>query len=122
MKYYETSYEDYIQSVEKYNLHPYIEKHFSSMKELCNIIFYGASGIGKYSQVLNFLKSYSPSNLKYDKRITISTEKQNWTTLPEFYRQIDDKRNKCEKDEEKMQLLNEYDEFAQSIGKKYETA
>ena len=51
-----------------------------------------------------------------------STEKQNWTTLPEFYRQIDEKRNKYEKDEKKMQLLNEYDEFAQTIGKKYETA
>ena len=51
-----------------------------------------------------------------------STEKQNWTTLPEFYRQIDEKRNKYEKDEKKMQLLNEYDEFAQAIGKKYETA
>ena len=46
-----------------------------------------------------------------------STEKQNWTTLPEFYRQIDEKRNKYEKDEKKMQLLNEYDEFAQAIGK-----
>ncbi|MEC7179590.1 MAG: exodeoxyribonuclease I, partial [Pseudomonadota bacterium] len=51
-----------------------------------------------------------------------STEKQNWTTLPEFYRQIDEKRNKYEKDEKKMQLLNEYDEFAQAIEKKYETA
>ena len=79
MKYYETSYEDYIQSVEKYNLHPYIKKQFSTMKQLCNMIFYGASGIGKYSQVLHFLKSYSPSSLKYDKKITISTEKQNYT-------------------------------------------
>ena len=90
MKYYETSYEDYIQSVEKYNLHPYIEKHFSTMKELCNIIFYGASGIGKYSQVLNFLKSYSPSNLKYDKKITISTEKQNYTyQISDIHYEID---------------------------------
>ena len=90
MKYYETSYEDYIQSVEKYNLHPYIEKQFLTMKELCNIIFYGASGIGKYSQVLNFLKSYSPSNLKYDKRITISTEKQNYTyQISDIHYEID---------------------------------
>jgi hypothetical protein len=90
MKYYETSYEEYIQSVEKYNLHPYIEKQFSSMKELCNIIFYGASGIGKYSQVLNFLKLYSPSNLKYDKKITISTEKQNYTyQISDIHYEID---------------------------------
>ena len=51
-----------------------------------------------------------------------STDKQNWTTLPEFYRQIDEKRNKHESDEKKMKLLNDYDEFAQSIQKKYETA
>ena len=51
-----------------------------------------------------------------------STEKQNWTTLPEFYRQIDEKRNKYENDEKKMNLLSEYDEFAQSIEKKYESA
>jgi hypothetical protein len=90
MKYYETSYEDYIQSVEKYNLHPYIEKKFSTMKELCNLIFYGATGIGKYSQVLNFLKSYSPSNLKYDKKITISTEKQNYTyQISDIHYEID---------------------------------
>ena len=35
-----------------------------------------------------------------------STNKQNWTTLPEFYRQIDEKRNKHESDEKKMKLLN----------------
>ena len=51
-----------------------------------------------------------------------STDKQNWTTLPEFYRQIDEKRNKYENDEKKMKLLNDYDEFAQSIQKKYEIA
>ena len=51
-----------------------------------------------------------------------STDKQTWTTLPEFYRQIDEKRNKHESDEKKMKLLNDYDEFAQSIQKRYETA
>ena len=51
-----------------------------------------------------------------------STDKQNWTTLPEFYRQIDEKRNKHENDEKKMKLLEEYDEFAQSIERKYESA
>ena len=51
-----------------------------------------------------------------------STEKQNWTTLPEFYRQIDEKRSKYENDEKKMKLLDEYDKFAQAIEKKYESA
>tara|TARA_X000001036_G_scaffold122998_1_gene116495 strand:+ start:268 stop:594 length:327 start_codon:yes stop_codon:yes gene_type:complete len=51
-----------------------------------------------------------------------STDKKSWTTLPEFYRQIDEKRNKHENDKKKMKLLDEYDYFAQSIEKKYESA
>ena len=36
------------------------------------------------------LKSYSPSNLKYDKRITISTEKQNYTyQISDIHYEID---------------------------------
>ena len=51
-----------------------------------------------------------------------STDKQTWTTLPEFYRQIDEKRSQHENDKKKMKLLEEYDHFAQSIEKKYESA
>ena len=49
-----------------------------------------------------------------------SNDKQNWTTLPEFYKSIDDMRSKNENDEAKLKLLDEYDAFAQSIEKKYE--
>jgi exodeoxyribonuclease-1 len=49
-----------------------------------------------------------------------SKDKQNWTTLPEFYKSIDDMRSKNENDETKLKLLDEYDAFAQSIEKKYE--
>lgn len=49
-----------------------------------------------------------------------SKDKQNWTTLPEFYKSIDDMRSKNENDEAKLKLLDEYDAFAQSIEKKYE--
>ena len=49
-----------------------------------------------------------------------SKDKQNWTTLPEFYKSIDDMRAKNENDEAKLKLLDEYDAFAQSIEKKYE--
>jgi len=82
MKFYETTYEEYINSVEKYNLHPEITSISNSfpknIQNLENLIIYGPSGVGKYSQVLNIIKKYSPSELKYDKKITTQTEKQQY--------------------------------------------
>jgi len=82
MKFYETHYEDYIHSVEKYNLHPElvpVMKSFpSKINRLENLIVYGPAGVGKYSQVLTLLKKYSPSVLKYDKKITAQTDKQQY--------------------------------------------
>ena len=50
MKYYETKFEDYIQSINKYNLHPKITKTLYDLPEFSNIILYGPCGVGKYSQ------------------------------------------------------------------------
>ena len=94
MKYYETNYLDYINSLEKYNLHEYKKKLFnkipSSFNKLSNFIFNGPSGSGKYSQVLNIIKNYSDSNLKYDKKITCYYEKQNYTyKISDIHYEID---------------------------------
>jgi hypothetical protein len=82
MKFYESHFEEYTTSNEKYNLHPEIipicNKLPKRLRELENIIIYGPSGVGKYTQILNILKRYSPSELKYDKKMTINTEKQNY--------------------------------------------
>jgi hypothetical protein len=82
MKYYETHYEEYIQSVKAYNIHPELEDRFrqfpETIQEVGNIILYGPSGSGKYSQLLYLLERYSPSRLKYDKKITVQTEKQSY--------------------------------------------
>jgi len=82
MKYYETHYEEYVSSVNKMNLHPEILPIVKTLPneidKLTNIIFYGASGVGKYSQSLYLMKKYSPSDLKYEKKITIQTEKQEY--------------------------------------------
>jgi hypothetical protein len=82
MKYYESQYEDYLSSIEKYNLHPELkqirETLPSKMNQLENLIIYGPAGVGKYSQILYLLKKYSPSELKYDKKITITTDKQEY--------------------------------------------
>jgi hypothetical protein len=94
MKYYETHFEEYTKSVEEYNLHPEMlpiyEKFPKSIANLGNLIFYGPTGIGKYSQVLTLLKKYSPSELKYDKKILIQTDKQDYTyRISDIHYEID---------------------------------
>ena len=82
MKYYESHYEEYISSIEKYNLHPELLPVYDlfpkRINQLENLIIYGPPGVGKYSQILYLLKRYSPSELKYDKKITITTDKQEY--------------------------------------------
>ena len=82
MKFLETHFEEYIQSNQKHNLHPKLEQVFKKFpKNLCdlrNIIFYGPSGVGKYTQMLKAIKSYSPTELKYEKKISVTYNKQQY--------------------------------------------
>ena len=76
MKFQETHFDEYLTSVEECNLHPKIEKHVFSkfpndISDLRNVLFYGPPGVGKYSQMLKCIKKYSPSELKYEKKITV---------------------------------------------------
>jgi hypothetical protein len=94
MKYYETHYEDYISSVEKINIHPELNDVFDkfprNINQFENLIVYGPPGIGKYSQVLKLLKKYSPSDLKYDKKITATTDKQQYNyRISDIHYEID---------------------------------
>ena len=41
-------------------------------------MFYGPSGVGKYTLMLNSIKTYSPSNLKYEKKMTFVHNKNNY--------------------------------------------
>lgn len=81
MKFLESHFEEYINAVEQFNLHPKLEKQYYSkfpktIDKLRNLIFYGPSGVGKYSQMLYSIKKYSPSNLKYEKRLNITYDKK----------------------------------------------
>jgi hypothetical protein len=94
MKYYETHFEEYISSVDNYNIHPELKTKYDllpdKISKLENMIIYGPSGIGKYSQVLYLLKKYSNNELKYEKKITAVTEKQNYTyKLSDIHYEID---------------------------------
>jgi hypothetical protein len=80
MKFHETHFEEYIK---KENLHPKLEKIYSdnfpkTINKLGNLIFYGPSGVGKYTQMLNSIKQYSPSELKYEKKISLTFNKQQY--------------------------------------------
>jgi len=80
MKFLETHFEEYITSNNNVNLHPKLDKIFAkfpkNINELCNLIFYGPSGIGKYTQMLRAIKKYSPTDLKYEKKISIQYNKE----------------------------------------------
>jgi len=94
MKYYETHFDEYISSIENYNIHPELKKKYDllpdKISKLENLIIYGPSGVGKYSQVLYLLKRYSNNELKYEKKITAITEKQNYTyKLSDIHYEID---------------------------------
>ena len=82
MKYHETSFEDYINAVNSKNMHPELSSIYNNIthkiENIKNLIFYGPSGVGKYSQVLLLLKKFSPSNLKYENRILATTEKNEY--------------------------------------------
>ena len=75
MKFQETHFEEYINAVNKCNLHKKLDKVYShfpnSVDKLGNLIYYGPSGVGKYSQMLYSIKKYSHSELKYEKKLSI---------------------------------------------------
>ena len=84
MKFFETKFEDYIQKVEQHNIHKYISpvlsEYSKNINNLEHLIFYGSQGIGKYSQALYFIKNFSDSELKYERKITYNfNNKYNYT-------------------------------------------
>lgn len=88
MKVFDTHYEDYINDVNKNNLHKnlHIEQWFpDDIKKLKNIIMYGPGGVGKYSQILYNIRKYSSSNLKYEKKMCI-----NYADKKQYFLKISD--------------------------------
>ena len=80
MKFFETHYIDYVAKVKEYSLHPVIKKTFMSfspdIESLPSMIMHGPPGVGKYSHALFLISRYSPSHLKYEKRIAVAYNKE----------------------------------------------
>lgn len=66
----------YTTALEAYPLHPTLVRHIDklpeTLSELSHCMFYGPSGVGKYSLALHLTNRYSASNLKYEKQLTVS--------------------------------------------------
>jgi hypothetical protein len=79
MKFYDTHFEDYIETNKICELHPKLEllykKFPNTIHQFKNLLFYGPKGVGKYTQMLKSIKRYSPSELKYEKKILVSYNK-----------------------------------------------
>jgi hypothetical protein len=82
MKFYETHFEEYIIENNRVNLHPKLNKIYEkfpkSLDRLKNLIFFGPNGTGKYTQMLKSIKKYSPTELKYEKKISLTYNKQQY--------------------------------------------
>ncbi len=76
MKFLETKCEDYVQKCQNLNLHPELGVYFAGMPgplaDQNNVILYGPKGVGKYTQALNYIKQFSPTALKYERKMNIN--------------------------------------------------
>lgn len=82
MKFYETHFEEYINENNRINLHPKLDKLYerfpSTLSAFKNVIFFGPNGTGKYTQMLKSIQKYSPTELKYEKKISLTYNKQQY--------------------------------------------
>jgi hypothetical protein len=94
MKFQETHFEEYTNAVSKLSLHPKLDKISKqfpcNLNRLGNLIFYGPSGVGKYSQMLHAIKRYSPTELKYEKKLSVTYDKkQYFLKISDIHYEID---------------------------------
>jgi hypothetical protein len=94
MKFYETHFEEYITENNRINLHPSLERLYvkfpTTIKELKNLIFYGPSGTGKYTQMLKSIKKYSNNELKYERKISVTYNKhQHLLKVSDIHYEVD---------------------------------
>jgi hypothetical protein len=82
MKIQETHFDHYIQLHKENSLHPQLAATYKKFPErlanMKNLIFYGPKGVGKYTQMLAAIKKYSPSELKYEKKLSIVYNKNTY--------------------------------------------
>jgi len=124
MKFLENKFEDYIYKVKKNNIHKNKKKildEYNDIQTLNNLIFYGPSGVGKYSQMLYFIKKFSPSDLKYERKITyVFNNKYEYTfKISDVHFEIDMELLGCNSKLLFNELYHHIIDVCQSKGTKY---
>jgi ABC-type dipeptide/oligopeptide/nickel transport system ATPase component len=94
MKLIQNNFKDYINELNTYNIHKKHKKIIDNLpnniKDFNNLIVYGPSGIGKYSQVLKIISKYSKSELQYEKKIIVNNNKYNFNfKISDIHYEID---------------------------------
>ena len=94
MKFYETTFDDYLQETNHIPFHPELNdfenKFPTEPKQMGNLIVYGPCGTGKYTQSLRYIQKYSPSHLKYEKKMILNSDKYNYSyKISDIHYEID---------------------------------
>ena len=95
MKYFSSKFEEYVNQCKKHNMHKNMDILYNSMSDDLskqnNLIFYGPSGIGKYTQALQYIKKYSPTDLRFERKInfTYNSKKQYDFKVSDIHFEID---------------------------------
>jgi hypothetical protein len=79
---------DYLSFPDHLNLHPKLKSLvYPPLPEFQNLILYGPSGVGKYTQMLFIIKQYSSSHLKCEKKISI--DKNIYIKISDVHYEVD---------------------------------
>ncbi len=62
---------------------------FPSLDNFQPLILYGPSGVGKYTQMLQIVKHYSPSHLKHEKKLLINTSSSFYIKMSDIHYEVD---------------------------------
>ena len=80
----------FIDYVHDSTLHPKINQlTFPPLDQFQHLILYGPAGIGKYTQMLNIINRYSPSQLKSEKKLLINTEHPFYIKISDIHYEVD---------------------------------
>ena len=76
-------FEQYIANLNKCDFHPAVGKVRvdcpSDISKMPHLLLNGPPGVGKYTQALGFVEKYSPSGLRYEKRMEVSGDKTTYS-------------------------------------------
>jgi hypothetical protein len=78
-------FDDYLSLSDKHNLHPNLTIPTSDK----HLILYGPSGVGKYTQMLRYVRNFSSNKLKYEKKIQTNTDPVFILKISDIHYEID---------------------------------